>query len=83
MTLFDDYVERGCTPGGGGGYSHSLDGGVPLGSRKSNPLLDRILQILWRYTRPKMLSCSWFQSFVSDPVKRDPRPYTRQIFYDY
>ena len=62
---------------------YSLGGGVLLGSRKSYPLLD---QILWPYTRLKMLNCSWFQSFVSDPVKRDPildqfsmitRPYTR------
>ena len=76
--------------GGGGGGSgllpYSLGGGVPQDSRKSYPLLDQILQILWPYTRLKMLNCSWFQSFVSDPVKRDPtldqfpmstRPYTR------
>ena len=65
---------------------YSLGGGVPLGLRKSNPLLDQILQILWPYTRLKMLNCSWFQSFVSDPIKQDPildqisiitRPYTR------
>ena len=68
-----------CSPGGDGGGG----GGVPLGSRKSYPLLD---QILWPYTRLKMLNCSWFQSFVSNPVKRDlildqfsmiTRPYTR------
>ena len=65
---------------------YSLGGGVPLGSRNSYPLLDQILQMLWPYTRLEMLSCSWFQSFASDPVKRDPilvqfsiitRPYTR------
>ena len=65
---------------------YSLGGGVPLGSRKSCPLLDQILQILWPSTRPKIFNYSWFQSFMSDPVKRDPildqfsmitRPYTR------
>ena len=44
------------------------------------------MQILWPYTRVKMLNCSWFQSFVSDLVKQDPildqyfmitRPYPR------
>ena len=68
---------------GWGVLPYSLGGGVPLGSRKSYPLPD---QILWPYTGLKMLNCSWFQSFVSDPVKRDPildqfsmitRPYTR------
>ena len=71
---------------GGGVLPYSLGRGVPLGSRKSNPLLDQILQILWPYTRLKMLNCSWFQSFVRDPIKWDPipdqfsmitRPYTR------
>ena len=33
-----------CT--GGGVLSYSLGGGVPLGLRKSYPLLDQILQIL-------------------------------------
>ena len=35
-------------PGGGGEglLQYSLAGGVPLGSRKSYPLLDQILQIL-------------------------------------
>ena len=52
-----------------GGYSHIvLGGGVPLGSWKSYPLLDQILQILWPYTRPKMLNCSWFQSFGVIPL---------------
>ena len=36
------------------------------------PLLDQILQTLWPYTRLKLLNCSWFRSFVSDPVKQDP-----------
>ena len=76
-------------PGGGGEVGlppYSLGGGVPLGLRTSCHLLDQILQILWPYTRLKMLS-SWFQSFVSDPFKQDPildqffsmitRPYTR------
>ena len=78
------------SPGEGGGgegvLPYSLSGGVPLGSRKPYPLLDQILQMLWPYTRLKMFNCSWFQSFVSDPIKRDPildqfsvitRPYTR------
>ena len=61
---------------------YSLGGGVQLGSQKSYPLQD---QILWLYTRLKMLNCSWFQYFVSNPVKWDPildqfsmitRPYT-------
>ena len=57
-------------PGGGGGVlSYSLSGGVLLGSQKSYPVLD---QILWPYTRLKMLNCSWFQYFVSDPVKWEP-----------
>ena len=59
---------------------YSLGGVVPLGSQKSYPLLDQILQILWPYTRLKLLNCSWFQSFVSSPIKRDPmitRTYTR------
>ena len=71
---------------GGGVLPYSLGGGVPLGSRKFYPLLDQILQILWSYTRLKMLNCSWFQSYESNSVKRDPildqfsmltRPYTR------
>ena len=40
--------------------------GVLLGSRKSYPLLDQILQILWPYIRPEMLKlflisvfCEW------------------------
>ena len=57
---------------GGGVLPYSLGGSVPLGSQMSYPLLDQILQILWPYTRLKMLNCSWFQSLVSDPVKRDP-----------
>ena len=69
--------------GGGGVLPYSLGGGVPLGLRKSYPLLDQILQFS---TRPKMLNCSWLQSFVSHPIKQDPildqfsmitRPYTR------
>ena len=70
-----------------GGTPYSLVGGVPLGSRKSYPLLvEQILQILWPYTRLKTLTYSWFQSFVSNLVKRNPildhfsmiiRPYTR------
>ena len=36
--------------GGGGILPYSLGGGVPLGSWKSYPLLDQILQILWPYT---------------------------------
>ena len=56
----------------GGVLPYSLGGDVPLGSWKSYPLLEQILQILWSYTRPKMLNCFWFQSFVSDPVTRDP-----------
>ena len=79
---------NGCAPRGWGPgvLSYSLGGGVPLGSQNSYSLLDQILQILWPYTRLKILNCSWFQSFVSDPVKRDPildqfsmitRPYTR------
>ena len=69
---------------------YSLGGGVPLGSRKSYPLLDQIFQFLWPSTRPKMLNYSCFlflfQCFASDPVKRDPildqisiitRPFTR------
>ena len=56
---------------GGGILPYSFGGGVPLGSRKSYPLLDQILQILWPYARPKMFDCSWFRSFVSDPVKWD------------
>ena len=33
--------------GGGGWYSHIVLGGcVPLGSRKSYPLLDQLLQVL-------------------------------------
>ena len=79
----------GCAdwPGGGGGVlPYSLGGDVSLCSRKYYPLLDQILQILWLYTRLNMLNCSCFQSFVSDPVKRDlildqfcmiTRPYTR------
>ena len=54
---------------GGGVLPHSLGGGVPLGSQKSYPLLD---QILWPSTTPKILNYSWFQSFVSNPVKQDP-----------
>ena len=67
------------TGGGRGGvFPYSLGGGVPLGSRKSYLLLDQMLQILWPDTRLEMLNYSWFQSFVSDPVKRDPNwPYTR------
>ena len=71
----------------GGVLPYSLGGGVPLGSRKSYPLIDQILQILWPlYQTKNAHNCSWFQSFVSDPVKRDPildqfsmitRPYTR------
>ena len=34
------------TQEGGGVLPYSLDGGVPLGSRKSHPLPDQILQIL-------------------------------------
>ena len=60
------------SPWGGGVLPCSLGGDVPLGSQKSYPLLDQILQILWPYTRLKMLNCSWFQSFVSDPIKPDP-----------
>ena len=41
--------------GGGGVLPYSLCGGVPLGSRKSYPLLDQILQFSWPYTR---LKCS-------------------------
>ena len=72
-------IARGVLP-------YHLGGGVPLGSRKSYPLQDQTLQILWPSIRPKMLNCSWFQSFVSNPVKRDPilyqfsmiaRPFTR------
>ena len=44
----------------GGVLPYSLGGSVPLGSRKSYPLLDQILQILWPSTRPKKLNCSWF-----------------------
>ena len=44
---------------GGGVLPYSLGGGVPLGSRKSYPLLDQILQILWPSTRPKMLNYAW------------------------
>ena len=71
---------------GPGVLLYSLGKGVPRGLQKSYPLLDQILQILWPYTRLKMLNCSWFQSFVSDPIKWDPildqistitRPYTR------
>ena len=70
---------------GGGRYSHIVWVGCAAGL--SYPLLDQILQILWPHTSLKMLNCSWFQCFVSDPVKRDPildqfsiitRPYTRQ-----
>ena len=44
---------RGGGGGGGGGgiLTYSLGGGAPLGSRKSYPLLDQILQILWPYVR--------------------------------
>ena len=35
---------------------YSLGGGVPLGSRKSYPLLDQMLQIMWPYTRLKLLA---------------------------
>ena len=69
----------GCTfyhntlhPGGMGVLPYSLSGRVLLGLWKSYSLLDQILQILRPYTRLKMLNCSWFQSFVSDPIKRDP-----------
>ena len=54
---------------------YSLGGGVPLGSRKSNPLLCRpnfASFMTLQYTRLKMLNCSRFQSFANDPVKRDP-----------
>ena len=71
----------------GGRYSHIVWVGVCRWIRESPTLLlDQILQIVWPYTRLKMLNCSWYQSFVSDPVKRDPildqfsmitRPYTR------
>ena len=61
-----------ATPGRGGVLPYSLGQDVPLGSQKSYPLLDQILQILWPYTRLKLLNCSWFQSFVSDPIKWDP-----------
>ena len=72
---------------GGGWYSHIVWVGVCRWVRE-NPALysDQILQNLWPCTRPEMLNCSWFQSFVGDPVKRDPildqfsmisRPHTR------
>ena len=44
-----DYAPTCChaTGGGGGGIlPYSLDGGVPLGSRKSYPLVDQVLEIL-------------------------------------
>ena len=73
--------------GGGGVLPYSL-GGVYRWVRESPtyPLLDHNFANLWFYTRLKMPNCSWFQSFVSDPVKRDPkldqfsmitRPFTR------
>ena len=82
----ENFLSTNCCACAPGVLPYSSGGGVPLGSRKSYPLLDQILQILWPYTILKMLNCSWFQSFVSDPVKRDPildqfsmitRPYTR------
>ena len=68
------------------GYSHIVWWGCTAGFAKVPPFIDQILQILWPNTRLKMLSCSWFQSFMSDPVKWDlildhfsmiTRPYTR------
>ena len=46
---------------------YNLGGGVPLGSQKSYPLLDQILQTLWPYTRLKVfiqlflisIFCEW------------------------
>ena len=64
-TVFSGVFFQGVLP-------YSLGGGVLLGLWKSYPLLDQILQILWPYTRLKMLNCSWFQSFVSNPIKQDP-----------
>ena len=54
-------------PGGGGGVlPYSLGGGVPLGSRKSYPLLDQILQMLWPYTRvPISISSQSYCRLVS------------------
>ena len=54
-----------------GGYSYIVWVGVCCWVRES-PTLYLLDQILWPSTKPKMLNYSWFQSFVSNPVKRDP-----------
>ena len=56
--------------GGGGAYSHIVEWGCAAWFAKVLPFTKD--QILWPSTRPKMLNFSWFQSFVSDPIKRDP-----------
>ena len=77
--------EQWLTPGGGTPI-YSFGWGCAAGFAKVLPFTRPNFAILWPYTRLKMLSCSWLQSFVSDPVKWDPildqfsmitRPYTR------
>ena len=64
-------VEQSCT-GGGGGYFHVVWEGVWRWVREVLPFARLNFANLWPYTRVKMLNCSWLQSFVRDPVKRDP-----------
>ena len=54
--------KRGKGKGKGRVLPYSLGGGVLLGSQKSYPLVDQMLQILWPFTRLKIL-CSTVLDF--------------------
>ena len=65
-------VFGGAVMHGGGGYFHVAWEGVWRWVREVLPFARLNFANLWPYTRVKMLNCSWLQSFVRDPVKRDP-----------